>query len=86
MAIHFELRELEESLRAGYGDLNEAAREALLIDAYRTGRLSAGRLAETLGRSVSATMVWLDEHRVGPNYSVEDYGVDCKSMGQSGGK
>ena len=42
MSITFELPELEETLQADYGrNLNQAAKEALLIDAYRTGRLPA---------------------------------------------
>ena len=76
MTIHFELPELEDDLRADYGNLNQAAKEALLIDAYRTGRLSIGRLAQVLGHSISATNAWLDEHRVGPNYSMTDFADD----------
>ena len=80
MSITFELPELEETLRADYGNLNQAAKEALLIDAYRTRRLSIGRLAEVLGYSISHTTAWLDEHRVGPNYSVEDFDVDRATL------
>jgi predicted HTH domain antitoxin len=79
MAITFELPELEEALRADYGNLNQAAKEALLIDAYRTGRLSIGRLSEALGFSVSHTMAWLGEHRVGPNYTLDEFLADRRT-------
>jgi len=80
MTIHFELPDLEETLRADYGNLNQAAKEALLIDAYRTGKLSLGKLAQTLGRSPSTTTAWLDQHRVGPSYSPEDLAADLQSL------
>ena len=80
MSISFELPELEDALRADYGDLNAAARDALLIDAYRTGRLSVGRLAEVRGGSVSSVIAWLGDHGVGPNYSAEDFAADHEAL------
>jgi hypothetical protein len=40
MAITFELEhDVEQQLRRDLGDLSRAAREALLIEAYRMGKL-----------------------------------------------
>jgi predicted HTH domain antitoxin len=73
MAVSFELDGLEDELRATYGgDLSRAARDALLIDAYRTGRISIGRLAAATRRSVAESMSWLADHQVGPNYTTDD--------------
>jgi predicted HTH domain antitoxin len=80
MSISFELPELEDDLRADYGDLNAAARDALLIDAYRTGRVSMGRLAQVRGTSVSSVLSWLNEHGVGPNYTAEDFAADQEAL------
>jgi predicted HTH domain antitoxin len=81
MAITFELPGLEAVLREQYGgDLNQAARDALLIDAYRSGRLSIGRLAATLGLTTIQTVQWLDGHGVGPNYSPADFESDRRSF------
>ncbi|HMO25150.1 MAG TPA: UPF0175 family protein [Tepidisphaeraceae bacterium] len=76
MAISFELHGLEAQLREAYDDLNTAARDALLIDAYRTGRISFGRLCETLEMSVSAGHDWLAAHGVGPNLDAENIADD----------
>jgi hypothetical protein len=49
MAIHIELPELiEERLRAEVPDLGAAAKEAMLVEMYRQGRISHGGVARTL--------------------------------------
>lgn len=80
MSISFNLPELEDHLRAGYADLDEAAKQALLIDAYRTGKLSIGRLAQAIGQSVTQTHDWLAQHRVGPNYTADDLASDQDTL------
>lgn len=52
MSITFALPEpIEQSLRAQLGNLDEAAKEAMLVELYRQGVLSHGQLAESLGTS-----------------------------------
>ena len=41
--------QLEESLRRDVGDLDQMAKESLLVDLYRQQRLSKRQLAQTLG-------------------------------------
>lgn len=54
MAISFQLdADLEQQLRRDFGDLDAGAKETLLIEAYRLGKLSIGRLAQT---TVTATI------------------------------
>jgi predicted HTH domain antitoxin len=52
MSIAFQLPEHVESvLRNELGDLEQLAKEAFAIEAYRSGKLSLGQLAELLGLS-----------------------------------
>ena len=41
--------ETEKLLKAEWGDLNRAAREALVIESYRQGKLSLGQCSEIFG-------------------------------------
>ncbi len=72
--------ELEENLRRKLGDLASAAKEALLIEAYRRGKLSIGALAETLGVTVFEADQWLAERKVPLNYSIEDFRADGETL------
>jgi len=47
--------EAEGLLQAEWGDLNRAAREALVIESYRQGKLSLGQSGEILGVSLLET-------------------------------
>ncbi len=79
MGITFELEDdLEGQLRQELGDLGQVAREALLIEAYRRGKLSIGRLARTLGLGVLEADRWLAERGVPLNYTYEDLMADRK--------
>jgi predicted HTH domain antitoxin len=81
MAISFQLEgDLEEQLRRDLGDLNLAAKEALLIEAYRQGKLSIGRLARTLGIGVLEADQWLAERAVPLNYTFEDFQADVRTL------
>ena len=47
MTVSIELSaEAEELLKAEWGDLNQAAWEALVIESYRQGKLSFGQCSE----------------------------------------
>jgi predicted HTH domain antitoxin len=70
------------TLQRAFGpDLDRAAVEALAIEGYRTGKLTAGEVARILGLETSiAGQAWLAEHGVELNYSVEDLQADRESL------
>lgn len=50
MSVSFELpEEVEQNLREELGDLDRAAKEALLLESYRRGKLSSYALSRALG-------------------------------------
>lgn len=65
MTVSFNLPEsIEKQLRDELGDLDEAAKESALVELYRQGKLSHGRLAESLGISRYETDAILKRHHV----------------------
>ena len=89
MAITFELPGLEDALRDGYGDLDAAAKEALLVDAYRRGRLTRPALGRALdlGRLetldlLAARGVPLDLPTPGDEALIADYRAGRISTGR----
>jgi predicted HTH domain antitoxin len=81
MTITFHLEDdLERQLRRDLGDLSQAAREALLIQAYRMGKLSVGRLAQTLGIGVLEADQWLATRGVALPYSIDDFESDKQTL------
>jgi predicted HTH domain antitoxin len=71
---------LEEGLRREWGDLERAAKEALLIEAYRHGKISIGALAESLSISVIEADAWLAERNVPLNYTIDDLRADGNTL------
>ncbi|MBI4579739.1 MAG: UPF0175 family protein [Planctomycetes bacterium] len=71
-----------QTLRRAFGpDLDRAAVEALVIEGYRTGKLTAGEVARVLGIETSiAAQAWLSKHDVEVNYSIEDLHADRESL------
>ncbi len=63
-----------------------AARDALLIAAYRMGKLSIGRLARTLGIGVIEVDQWLAQRGVSLNYSFEDFKADEQTLQELRGR
>jgi predicted HTH domain antitoxin len=83
MSVSFELpSSVEQHLQVALGDLGQAAKQALLMDAYRRGQISIGGLAKTLGMGVIEAQQWLADHKIPMNYSVEDYEADCRTIEQ----
>ena len=82
MSISFDLPEsLEAALRAEWGDLDQAAKEALIIESYRTGRLSIGQVAEFLRLETRfQAEKWLGERGVTWNYSSDDLKADRETL------
>jgi predicted HTH domain antitoxin len=69
-------KEAEEALRAEWGDLDLAAKDALLIESYRTGKISVGFLAQVLGQSRWDAERWLAQRGVNWNYGLDDLEAD----------
>lgn len=81
MAVLIDIpKRAEEALRAEWGNLEQAAKEALLIESYRAGKISVGLLAEVLGIRVVEADRWLADRGVPLNYSDQDFDADRKSL------
>jgi predicted HTH domain antitoxin len=82
MAVSFGLpAELERSLREQFGDLEQAAKEALLVEAYRRGRLSHHELSQALGCDRLETEEVLHRHQVTEDLgTVEQYLADARAL------
>jgi predicted HTH domain antitoxin len=78
MPITFTIPEsIEQELTQQLGDLGQAAKEALVIEGYRTGKLSIGQVARTLGFETRfQAEEWLGRHGVPWNYSPEELQAD----------
>ncbi len=75
-------KNLEQILAAEWGDLSTAAKEALAIESYRTGKISLGLLAEMLGLSVIEADRWLSQRGIPLNYSPEDLEADRRDLAE----
>jgi predicted HTH domain antitoxin len=65
MAVTFDLPTgIEQQLRREFADLDQLAKEAALVELYRQGQLSHGKLAESLGISRYETDALLKRHNV----------------------
>ncbi|MGB7157055.1 MAG: UPF0175 family protein [Tepidisphaeraceae bacterium] len=65
MAVTFQLpRDIERHLRQSLGDLDQAAKEAALVELYRQGKLTQHELAQALGLSRLEIEALLKKHGV----------------------
>ncbi len=65
MTVSFDLpNEIEHNLRRSLGDLNQAAKEAALIELYRQDKLTQHELSGALGLSRLQTEALLKKHNV----------------------
>lgn len=81
MHVRIEISEDAEAvLRREWGDLDKAARDSLLIESYRSGRVSIGFLAQALSISRWDAEKWLGARGVRWNYSLEDLEDDRTTM------
>ena len=87
MHVHINIpHEAEDVLRREWGDLDQAARDALLVESYRTGKISIGFLAATLGVSRWDAERWLTQRGVSWNYGLDDLEDDRRTLGELFGK
>jgi predicted HTH domain antitoxin len=77
-------KQTEQALREQWGDLEQAAKEALLIESYRGRKISLGFLAEAMGMRVIEADRWLAERGVGLNYSSDDLDADRRALADLG--
>ena len=82
MSISFSLpKDIEAALVGEFGDLGQAAKEALTIEGYRRGRLSLGYVARILGLATSIqAQEWLAQRGVPLNYDAEDLDADRRTL------
>jgi predicted HTH domain antitoxin len=82
MAISINIpKEVEDILRSEWGgNLEQATKEALLIESYRTGRITLGSLAQTLGLSRWDAEAWLGARGVKWNYDADDLEADHQTL------
>lgn len=80
--------ENERALRAALGgDLDRAALEALVIEGYRAGKLSAAEFGRLVGhKNRWETERWLAQHRVPLNCTLEDLEADRRTLDRVLGK
>lgn len=88
MAIQFEIpKEIEQELASQVGDLNQAAKEALIIESYRAGRLSIGQVARIMGFGTRFDAEsWLGKRGVTWNYSIEELEADREALKKAFGE
>jgi len=72
----------EKAFREAWGDnLDRTALEALVIEAYRTGKLGISQVRRLLGlESRWETEAWLGNRGVNWNYSIDDLEADRKTL------
>jgi predicted HTH domain antitoxin len=72
--------ETERLLQAEWGDLNKAAREALIIESYRQGKLSLGQCSEIFGMSLLDTEAFFHSRGVDLPLTEEDISRDQERL------
>lgn len=82
MAITINLPDhLERALRSEYADLEQAAKEALVIEGYRTGHLGLVEVAQALGLPTTIlALEWLNQRGVPLDYTLEDLEADRRAL------
>ena len=63
-----------------WGNLSRRALEALVVEGYRSGDLSAGQVAELLNLSVWETEIFLKEREAFLHCSPEDLQLDVETQ------
>jgi len=73
--------DIEQQLRRELGDLNRVAKEALLLQAFREGKLTHYDLAQALGLDRFQTNAFLRRHNVFEgSLTLEDLEEDRKTL------
>lgn len=88
MAVSFDLpTDIEQSLRRNLGNLDEAAKEAALVELYRQEKLTHHQLTKALGLSRLETDGVLKKHKVTEDLlSFEELSRQVEDLGRSVGQ
>ncbi len=80
--------DLESTLREAWGaNLDRAALEALAVEGYRSGKLSAAEVGALIGiEDRWLVNRWLADRKVGLNYTQEDLDADRRTRDRLLGK
>ncbi len=74
--------DIEALLRASEGKLNQAAKEAMLVEMYRQGRLTHSQFSQALGLSRDEANGLLKRHQVEEDLlKIEDLREQLKAIG-----
>ena len=65
-------------------DFDEIAREALIAEAYRKGKLSIGQAAHLLGFSINDAYGFMKQRGIAVNYTLSDFEADRASLRELG--
>lgn len=82
MQIHVEIpSDVAEELRQAWGDLDRAALEAIVVQAYRDEVLTSAQVGRVLGlESRAAVAAFLKERRAYLHYDSEDLESDLATL------
>jgi predicted HTH domain antitoxin len=73
--------DIEAQLRAGLGRApDQVAREALILEGYKTAALSIGQVARLLEYSIDQAYGFLKAHGIAVNYTADDFDQDLSSL------
>lgn len=77
MTITFDIpRDIQKRLGAAGPDLNRRAREAFLLELYRTEQISHAQLREALDMSFHQVETLIKQRASGPDASVDEFEAD----------
>ncbi|MDZ4658104.1 MAG: UPF0175 family protein [Bythopirellula sp.] len=82
MTVSFELpNDLQHELQAAFGDLGQAAKEALAVRGYSERKYGLSTLRRLLGLETRWDVEkWMADHQIVRNYSVEDLESDIETL------
>lgn len=82
MTVSFELpNDLQNELQLAFGDLGQAAKEALAIRGYTERKYDLSTLRRLLGLKTRWDVEkWLADHQIIRNYSAEDLQADIETL------
>jgi len=87
MTIHFEIPpNVEEQLRSAGMDPSQSAKELLLVDLYRRGKITHHELGEALGLGRYETDGVLKRHDVPLDFSLEEVRSEVAALERLGQK
>jgi len=74
-------REIESKLREVLGPgIDRIARDALIAEAYRTGKLSIRQVARLLDLSIHETYGFMKDRGIPVSYTLADFDADCEGL------